>query len=353
MKVEVPEMESISTVGRGYYNYYHDRSRPETADGKEKTAWYVREIPTDEIGRNNVRSSRDYEGADICRKVAEKLEGIAASNRSKYGSASEAKDAIWAKYSSQGAYKKYSHNQRAAMAMAEINMTLYGTVRYSDARILGEIEGDFTKSTLGRGDDEDRQYNINMLGKQMGNVLGNNGVNPALLGNSRFGISVNGFSNALSVFLLDAKGNPDASEGLLELVAAALQTGRNASNLFHNMLVDANRQGLVPTDQLAKLRLFSEFKQITGEDIREYKQMDDGFVNKDGKKAVDVYKEHLEKSNKVPAEFKGVAFDYYKEVEANAMRYDIAEVPELTLTLEYQNGVVSLPGGAKGFDVSA
>ena len=346
-------MESMVAVGRGYYNYYHNRSRPEIADGRAKTAWYDREIPTDKIGRNNVKPSCDYEGADICRKVADKLEGIAASNRTQYGSASEVKDAIWAKYSSQGAYKKYSHDQRAAMAMAEINMTLYGTVRYSDARILGEIEGDFTKSTLGRVDDEDRQYNINMLGKQIGNVLGNNGINLTLLGNSRFEISVNGFSNALSIFLLDEKGNLDANEGLLGSMKAALQTGRNASNLFHNMLVDANRQGLVPTDQLAKLRLFNEFKQITGEDIREYRQTDDGFVNKDGKKTVDVYKEHLEKSTKVPAEFKGVAYDYYKEVEANAMKYNLAEVPELTLTLEYQNGVVSLPGRVKGFDVNA
>lgn len=353
MRLEIFCMESMVAVGRGYYNYYHNRSRPEIADGRAKTAWYDREIPTDKIGRNNVKPSCDYEGADICRKVADKLEGIAASNRTQYGSASEVKDAIWAKYSSQGAYKKYSHDQRAAMAMAEINMTLYGTVRYSDARILGEIEGDFTKSTLGRVDDEDRQYNINMLGKQIGNVLGNNGINLTLLGNSRFEISVNGFSNALSIFLLDEKGNLDANEGLLGSMKAALQTGRNASNLFHNMLVDANRQGLVPTDQLAKLRLFNEFKQITGEDIREYRQTDDGFVNKDGKKTVDVYKEHLEKSTKVPAEFKGVAYDYYKEVEANAMKYNLAEVPELTLTLEYQNGVVSLPGRVKGFDVNA
>ena len=146
-------MERMAAVGRVYYNYYHDRSRPETADGKAKMAWYDREIPMDEIGRNNVSLSRDYEGADICRKVADKLEGIAASNRSKYGSTSEVKDAIWAKYSSQGAYRKYSHDQRAAMAMAEINMTLYGTVRYGDARLLGEIEGDYTKSTIGRGNE--------------------------------------------------------------------------------------------------------------------------------------------------------------------------------------------------------
>lgn len=34
------------------------------------------------------------------------------------------------------------------------------------------------------------------------------------------------------------------------------------------------------------------------------------------------------------------------------MKYNLAEVSELTLTLEYQNGVVTLPGGVKEFDVS-
>lgn len=345
-------MESIGSVGRGYYNYYHDRSRPETADGKAKTAWYDREIPTDEIGRNNVKPSRDYEGADICREIAGKLENIASSNRSRYGSAREVKDAVWAKYSSQGAYRKYSHDQRAAMAMAEINMTLYGTVRYSDARILGELEGDFSKSTLGRGDDEDRQYNVTMLGTQIGNVLGNNGVNMSLLGNSRFGISVNGFSNALNVLLLDANGNSQVNGDILATMTMALQTGKNAQNLFHNLLSDANNRGLVPPDQLVKLKLFNEFKQITGEDIRDYKQTKDGFVNNDGRKAVDIYKEHLEKSNNVPAEFKGAAFGYYKEVEAEALKYNLAEVPEVTLSLEYQNGAVIMPGTSRGFDVS-
>ena len=46
-------MESISSVGRGYYNYYHDKSRYETPDGKAKTAWYDRDLTTEEIGKNN------------------------------------------------------------------------------------------------------------------------------------------------------------------------------------------------------------------------------------------------------------------------------------------------------------
>lgn len=118
---------------------------------------------------------------------------------------------------------------------------------------------------------------------------------------------------------------------------------------FLDLLSDSNKQGLIPTDQLVKLRLFSEYKQITGEDIRKYRQTDDGFVNSDGKKAVDIYKENLEKSSKVPAEFKGVAFDYFKEVEANALKYNLSEVPELTLSLEYQNGVVLLSGSTNSF----
>ena len=346
-------MMTTDVSGSGYYNYYHDKSRYETPDGKPKTAWYDSEIPMDEVGSNNVRPSRDYEGADVCRSVAGKLARVAKANRSKYGTADEVKDAIWAKYSAQGAYKNYTHEQRSAMARAEINMTLYGTVCYRDARIIGETCGDFTKSTVGRGDEEDRQYNINILGKQMANVLSQGGVNASILGSSRFGIGINGFSGALSVFLLDDRGNPNADSGLLEQMTAALSTGKNSRNLFHNLLVDARNQGLVPADQLAKYRLYSEFKQMTGEDIRDYKQTADGFVNNEGKKAIDIYKEHLKTSDKVPVEFKGAALDYYKEVEMSALKYDLAKVPEIALSMEYQDGIAILPGAAGGFSEMA
>ena len=74
-------MISTDVSGSGYCNYYHDKSRYETPGGKPKTAWYDNEVPTNEIGRNNVRPSRDYEGADVCRSVAKKLARVAEANR--------------------------------------------------------------------------------------------------------------------------------------------------------------------------------------------------------------------------------------------------------------------------------
>ena len=63
-------------------------------------------------------------------------------------------------------------------------------------------------------------------------------------------------------------------------------------------------------------------------------------------------KENLKKSNRVPAEFKGAALEYYKEVESNALKYDLAKVPELTLSMEYQNGIAILPEASSGFSAS-
>ena len=49
----VIDMLTTSSVGNGYYNYYHDKSRYETPDGKAITAWYDRDLTTEEIGKNN------------------------------------------------------------------------------------------------------------------------------------------------------------------------------------------------------------------------------------------------------------------------------------------------------------
>ena len=58
-------MTTLSTVGNGYYNYYHDKSRPETMDGKAKAVWYDRDLTSEEIGKDNASIwNKDSEGAD-------------------------------------------------------------------------------------------------------------------------------------------------------------------------------------------------------------------------------------------------------------------------------------------------
>lgn len=66
----------------------------------------------------------------------------------------------------------------------------------------------------------------------------------------------------------------------------------------------------------------------------------------------DDYKEALKTSNKVPEAFKGDAYDYFTNLESDALQYTIDEVPDLTLSLEYSNGGILMPGDRTSFDVS-
>ncbi len=340
-------MESISSVGRGYYNYYHDKSRYETPDGKAKTAWYDRDLTTEEIGKNNAGVlNKDYQCADLCRKLADAYQSIAESNRAKYSTAQEVKDAVWAKYTATGEYRAYSHEERAAMARNEIHMTLFGTIDNwnNDPHLKGTV----SKNTHnGSNETESRAFNIKTLGSQFMNLWNNNGIDTSKINGSSFLFCINGMNLQATITLLNGEKQ---DSGLLDLMTKALNSNENASNLFYNLLYDANKQGILPHDSLAKWKLYSNFKEITGLDITTFKQTEKGFVDNNGVTAKEIFKESLKSTTKVPAEFKGAAYEYFEQQEKEAMKYDISKVPDLNLSMEYRNGYVYLNGDQKHID---
>lgn len=347
-------MESINTVGKGYYNYYHTKCKRESKEpGKADTPLYDLDLSTKEI-QTNTGMNRESPSAAFYRKLADKFYNITEANRNKYKTAEEATNAIWAKYSIMGPYKNYSSEECSTLAMTEINMTLYGISSGANNFILAELMGeDFTKNTPEANEESKRIFNINMLGKQIGNVWQNNGINSMLMGNSRFRFSVNGMTKKIEVTLIEENDNKKADKNLIEAMTKALNTGDNGRKLFYNLLYDASKQGLLPSDQRAKYLLSSEFYNITGLNISDFKQTDKGFVNDKGENAVDIYKEVLNSSTKVSEEFKGVSLGYFKHLVEDAMRYNISEVADLTLSLDYQNGNVEMHDKVKGFDVTA
>ena len=340
-------MESISSVGRGYYNYYHDKSRYETPDGKAKTAWYDRDLTTEEIGKNNAGVlNKDYQCADLCRKLADAYQSIAESNRAKYSTAQEVKDAVWAKYTATGEYSAYSHEERAAMARNEIHMTLFGTIDNwnNDPHLKGTV----SKNTHnGSNETESRAFNIKTLGTQFMNLWNNNGIDTSKINGSSFLFCINGMNLQATITLLNGEKQ---DSGLLDLMTKALNSNGNASNLFYNLLYDANKQGILPHDSPAKWKLYSNFKEITGLDITTFKQTEKGFVDNNGVTAKEIFKESLKSTTKVPAEFKGAAYEYFEQQEKEAMKYDISKVPDLNLSMEYRNGYVYLNGDQKHID---
>ena len=133
----------------------------------------------------------------------------------------------------------------------------------------------------------------------------------------------------------------------------ALNTGKNARNLFYNLLYDANRQKLLKEDEEAKYVLCSSFHEQTGMDIRNFTQTAKGFVNDKGRNALSIYKEAVRNSSLRP-EFKDLAYEQFKTLEKNARQFDLASVDDLILSLSYQDGKVNMPStGAEGLEAVA
>lgn len=347
-------MVQIASVGKGYYNYYGVSNRTKTEEGKVNEVWYYKDLSKEEINRNNSNSgcsNRESQGADICRNVAEQLEGIAIANRSKYSDPEVMKREVFAKYHNSDKYKNFTFEQKIALARAEIDMTMFGTVGLSEARTIAEINGKKTQNTISIADQEDREFNKKMLGQQICNVLSNNDISISLLGNSSYTFSVKGMTNELSISL-NGDDSKSSDLELLKKMTDALNSNDNAKKLFSNILYDQSKRGLISSNQLTKWKLFSDFKNITSLDIRDFKQTEEGFVDFEGKNAKDIYKDALENTTKVPSEFKGVAYDYFAQLADEAMKYNLSKVKDLTLSLDFFDGKVSMPDEKKSIDIS-
>ena len=345
-------MLAIQNAGSGYYNYYHVHGRGEAKNNQAETAWYHRDLSKEEISSNNYVLNSESQGADICRKIAAQYKDAAEENRQKYGSVTDLKNAIYAKYKGQE-YRECSLQERIAMEQNELSMTMYGVVNYYYASHDPHAADDAVKNSVGRSETEERSFNEKTLGMQIANVFKNNGINTALFGNARFSFSVNGMTKQLTVSLLKNNANNSISRDLLRKMTEALNTGKNARNLFYNLLYDANRQKLLKEDEEAKYVLCSSFHEQTGMDIRNFTQTAKGFVNDKGRNALSIYKEAVRNSSLRP-EFKDLAYEQFKTLEKNARQFDLASVDDLILSLSYQDGKVNMPStGAEGLEAVA
>jgi len=171
---------------------------------------------------------------------------VAEANRAKYSTAQEAKDAIWAKYTSTREYSAYSLEEREAMARNEVEMTLFGIIDTwnNDPHLKGTVSKNTLDST---NEAESRSFNVKTLGAQFLNLWKNNGIDASQMNGSGFLFSVNGMNGQASVYLMDGR-KQDAS--FLDLLTKALNTKDNASNLFSNLLYDAMKYSIFEVPDL-------------------------------------------------------------------------------------------------------
>ncbi len=334
----------VQSMGSGYYNYYKLSYRYSCETPHE--SWYRRDLSKAEISNNNDILNKDSQNADLYRKLEDTYASVAISNRAKYDTVDELRNALYAKYSAQGAYAKYSKEERNAMYLNELSATCFGTIGNYTGMGGGDILADpHLKGSVSETNITDqREYGRRMLNAQIQNVFTNHGVDTALFGDTRFSFQLDPLTKYVRVAVSKQDAAAQANASLLAQMEKALNSRNNGKNLFYNLLSERSRAGNVPKDALAKFRLMNTFYSETGLDIRTFTQTKNGFFNADGRNALDLYRAGLETSRNVPQRYKGTAYDYFKELIQNAMQYELSGVKNLTLTADYQNGALILTG---------
>ncbi|HAT02287.1 MAG TPA: hypothetical protein DCS54_03285 [Oribacterium sp.] len=348
-------MLAVSNVGNGYYNYYHNIHRVETKPSKAIEAWYTQELSKESLRSSNVGiQSYETELAASFRKLASTYEEVAAENRNKYRTSGEVYAALHKKYYGDGSeYTSYSEIQKVAMFSNELSMTLYGVIGDVGIADYSTILKDPHLNT-DKGKDQEtgsKDVNAQTLSAQIGNVLRKYGVDLGANDQTAFLFSIDGMTKNLSISVLNNDPTWRADEALLNQMSQALNSKNNSKNLFYDLLYNGARSGTNAADQLSKWSIWSNFNQMTGQDIRSFTQTSDGFLNERGVYAREIFKEALTTSGKIPSEYRAAAYEHFLQQEENALQYNLSKVSDLTLSLIYRNGSVMFGNpSAKGLN---
>lgn len=304
-------------IKSAYFNYYNVKGRysPETP---QTPAWQkLYSVVDDRIESNNHNPDSEIYQAHC--KLDEIYYNAAESNRAKYKDEHSLKQALGEKYLFGETYKDYSYSQRRAMYENELNMTMFGTCgNMNDPRLSKEV--------VAPTDAEQATYNRQMVNTQLNNILSNAGINSSQLGDLTF--SIDSFNQTLSIIGLEGDNK--------NLIEQLLNSNNNATELFYH-LIQSNRSQ-IDDSVLNKYRVVHDFKEIVGEDLRTYQQTEDGLVDANGRNALDVYKEALQTTDRVPARFKGAAFDTFAKNINNLMDKDFTAIPDLNIQIGFSHG---------------
>lgn len=305
-----------------YYNYYNVKGRY-TPSEPEKAGWAKRyESVEDRIEGNN--GNKDSELYKAYVKLEDIYYHLGVENRAKYASYKELQIAMHQKYYAVDSpyYKKYSAAERRAMHDNELNMSAFGTCgNMDDPRLNGPVHGET--------DSEKKSYNRQCVNKQIYNIFTNNGINSNSFANGSFSFTINPYTYRLTV-----EGNAD--KAVMSRMEELLNENGNAKELFFYILNSIGSAN-INKDVLAKYRAASQLREYTGLDIRDFVQTKEGLVDEDGNNILDVFKEKIRESSKVPSEFKGAAYDNFAKHIKQIMKTDINNIDDMYLEIGYEN----------------
>ncbi|QNU68126.1 DUF4885 family protein [Ruminiclostridium herbifermentans] len=310
----------INTTYTNYYNIkgIYTTETPQTPAWKKKY-----EVTTDEIKSKNYSQNSDVYKA-YC-KLEEIYYSASVSNRSKYKSVDELSNALGQKYLFSSTYKDYSYSQRRAMYENELEMTLYGCLSGG-----GNLNDPHLSGAVSEPSESDmKSYNRQMVNLQFQNILSKFGI--SLAPSDNLYLTIDPFEYQLKVLGIE-------DEELIRQLEEALNNGDNSRQLFFHILHNCSTN--ISDNVRTKYRALKDFQNVTGLDLRNFIQVDNKFINKEGINALDIYKESLKTTKAVPNEFKGSAYLYFNSLLQKLSKVNFSEIPDLNLSIGYKNGVL-------------
>ncbi|ADG94668.1 hypothetical protein Arnit_3020 [Arcobacter nitrofigilis DSM 7299] len=98
-----------------------------------------------------------------------------------------------------------------------------------------------------------------------------------------------------------------------------------------------------------KYDLIREMKDEIGYDLNDLSVVDGKFVTEDGTDVFDLYKESIRNGTSVPEEYKNIAIYSYGEDLKNLAKAGIDSIPDLVLSIDYENGSFYDVGQSKNY----
>lgn len=311
------------TIESAYYNHYNITCRY-TPEKPKIPAW--KEAYT--VTKDKIKSRNHDQDSDKFKaytKLEETYYSLGVSNRAKYKTTSEVYAALSQKYYLSDNYKGYSRKEIEAMHDNELQMTLFGCLgggcNLNDPHLKGPV--------MAPSDSEQKSYNRKMVNIQLGNIFSKAGLDNRLLEKYNMRFTIDPFNYILKVSGVDDKGIADTIEKILN-------TDNNSRELFYHIMKSSS----LSNDVKLKYRALRDFKSVTGQDLRDYKQTPSGMFNEKGENVLDVYKEALKTSSAVPALYKGDAYHAFTENIEKLLTKDFFGIPDLNLSIGYKNGLL-------------
>lgn len=299
-----------------YYNYYNlDRWSPETPQIPTWKKCLI--MSQDEI--HSVNFNPDSSKVRALVRLEEVYYPLGVENRARFQNVDDLKNHLYMKYlHPDNQFQNYTKSQRQVMYRHELEMSTMGCLsgaNFTDPHLTEKVYNDW------RGDAD---FNKKKVGEQVENIMSKAGIDD--VDKIEFSLTIDPVTYRVRVFGID-----DADK--LSRLENALNTGRNGAELFYYILKYYPKK---PTDDVfLKYHVMRDYYTMTGADIREYNITAEGFFDKNGNNALDIFKQKLSESKK----------DYAKEIYGDFMRRlnilrdkGVHSIPDAYLRMGYRDG---------------